>query len=90
MPPQGEVELVVMGKTDNVLIEALALPDEDRAEVAHRLLDSIESVDPHAHLTDEALALELSRRASEAVGDPSSGSSWDEARSRISKKLTQK
>lgn len=79
-----------MGKTDQVLTDALALPDEDRAEVAHRLLDSIEAVDPHANLSDEDLVLELTRRAREAASGESPGSSWPEARRRIAKKLARK
>jgi putative addiction module component (TIGR02574 family) len=65
--------------------EALTLPDEERVELAHKLLESVEAVDPHAHLSDDQLAAEIERRAKTA--GKRSGSPWDEVRARIETQL---
>ena len=51
-----------MSDADEIVSEALQLPEEKRTEVALRLLDSLDAPDPHAHLTDDELRVELDRR----------------------------
>lgn len=65
--------------------EALTLPDDERVELAHKLLDSIEAPDPHANVSDEQLVAEIDRRA-ETAGDRSR-SPWPEVRARVEAKL---
>ena len=54
---------------DAVLIEALALSEACRAEVAARLLDSLSS--PDEPLSDDALHAEAEGRSEEMDRDPS-------------------
>jgi putative addiction module component (TIGR02574 family) len=65
-------------KTRTVLDAALALPEDDRAAIAHTLLATlapdVEEID------DEAFLAELERRSEEARRDPSATISWEELR----------
>ena len=58
---------VGMADAKRIVSDALDLSEEKRTEVALRLLDSLESPDPHAHLDDEELVSELNRRAQSVV-----------------------
>ena len=52
---------------EQVLSQAMALTEEERTEIALRLLDSIDAPDPHAELTDPELVEELERRVRDVV-----------------------
>ena len=56
-----------VSNADEIVSEALQLPEEQRTEVALRLLDSLDAPDPHAHLTDDELRAELGRRVKAVV-----------------------
>ena len=56
-----------VSNADKIVSEALLLPEEKRAEVALRLLDSLDAPDPHAHLTDDELRAELRQRVKAVV-----------------------
>jgi len=78
-----------MARADEILNEALTLGDAERAEVALRLLDSIDPPDPLAELGDEAWRAELARRAERAAAGESRGTSWDEVRERLERRLAE-
>ena len=61
-------------RSQALLAELLALPDEERAEVVALLLEA-ESPSP-----DEELIAEVARRAEELRADPSQGLSWEQVR----------
>lgn len=63
------------GRSRKVLEDALSLSDDERLELAERLLSSLPS-DP------EWLA-ELERRAHRALAEPSGGEAWDVVERRI-------
>lgn len=65
---------------EEVVRKALALDEQDRAEVAARLLDSLESAE-----TDEedTWAGEIERRAAELESGAVQGVSWEELRGRL-------
>jgi len=65
----------------NILKEALELPDEEKLELIGDLWDSLENPDD-IQLTKEQKE-ELDRRLEEYYKDPTSGSSWEEVKSRI-------
>ena len=72
---------------DDVLKEALRLPEDDRVRIASELLAS---VDPGAETRDSAAWIaEVERRAQAAV-DGVAGVSWAEARARIEDRLRRK
>ena len=65
---------------EDVVRQALKLDEHDRAEVAARLLDSLEQVDAEA----EGLWLgELERRAVELESGAVQGVPWEELRERL-------
>jgi putative addiction module component (TIGR02574 family) len=69
---------------DEVLKEALQLPEDERARVAAELLASLEP-EPEARDEDAWIA-EVERRARAAVGGVP-GLSWDETQKRIEKRI---
>jgi putative addiction module component (TIGR02574 family) len=76
-----------MANSERVMAEALALSDDERVEVATRLLDSVEAPDLHADLDDDALQAELCRRADEVASGAVEGRSWAEVRAAIERQL---
>jgi putative addiction module component (TIGR02574 family) len=65
--------------------EALALPAEQRAELAHALLESLhEEADPDA---EAAWVAELDRRAQAVADGTARLVEWEEARQRITARL---
>lgn len=70
---------------EQVLKEALRLPEDERAELVCDLLDSF-GVPPHAERTEREWIFEVERRARAAqAGEP--GMSWEEVRSSIERRL---
>jgi putative addiction module component (TIGR02574 family) len=64
-----------------ILEEALVLSDEERADLAAELLDSLEPSVPSQDRSDEAWIAEIERRARDAIaGAP--GVPWTETRAR--------
>jgi putative addiction module component (TIGR02574 family) len=64
-----------------LLAEALKLSEDERADLADQLYDSIEgpSCDDEG-MTDEEFKAELDRRHEEFLRDPSVGIPWDEVK----------
>lgn len=65
---------------EEVVQRALALGEQERAEVAARLLDSLESADTE---TEDTWATEIERRAAELESGAVQGVSWEELRDRL-------
>ena len=72
-----------MGSASELLAKLLEFPDEERTRIAIALLESVETFDPHASLTDVEFAAEMERRAEEAALTPSTGLSWEELRAQL-------
>jgi len=74
--------------TERILQDALALPDAQRAELATRLLQSLDRVvDPDA---EEAWAIEIERRCAALDAGEAVTSDWSDVRCRIEKELLSK
>ena len=65
---------------EEVVQEALALNEDDRAEVAARLLDSLEQEDTEA---EDVWVAELERRAEELESGAVQGIPWEDLRDRL-------
>lgn len=69
------------GKGQKVLEEALALPPEERADLAATLIDSLDEREDEA--VEEAWAREIQRRMREVESGTVKTIPWSEARKRI-------
>jgi putative addiction module component (TIGR02574 family) len=75
-------------RAQQLLREALALPVEERADVAAEFLASLEeptSADPAA--VETAWAREIERRARRVMAGESLGEPWEDVRARVSRRL---
>lgn len=73
---------------ERILQDALNLPEEERAEVAARLIESLEeATDPDL---DEAWAAEIERRCVALDTGEAVTSDWEEVRRRIEAELLKK
>jgi len=69
-----------------LLKDAMALPETERADLAYELLASLPTPEPRSPRSDREWIAEIERRAHRAVaGD--TGVSWSEARSQIEDRL---
>jgi hypothetical protein len=79
------------GKAKALLREALALPPEDRADVAAELLASLDSTDlEDAEAVQAAWAREIEERAHRVLSGESAGEPWGEVRERIARRLKER
>ena len=70
-------------KAADLLREALALPIQERADVAAELLASLDDGPANdAAAVEAAWAVEIERRARRVMAGESSGTPWDEVRRR--------
>jgi putative addiction module component (TIGR02574 family) len=75
-------------RAQDVLREALALPLDERADVAAELLASLDdAVAERPADVEAAWAAEIERRARRALEDESSGVAWDDVRRRAEAEL---
>jgi putative addiction module component (TIGR02574 family) len=74
-----------MRDTEQLLAEVLDLPEQDRAEVAARILESLDDI--HDAGVDEAWARELERRAAAVDSGQVVTSDWDVLRRRIEREI---
>ena len=65
----------------NLLEQVLSLPERDRAEIAARLLESLDETDQDG--VDEAWAQEIDRRYAALDNGEAVTSDWNEFRARI-------
>ena len=72
--------------TQQLLKDALQLPDQQRAELVVALLDSLPSAEPGQERSDAQWLAEIERRARAAQGGVA-GVSWEEARKQVLDRL---
>jgi putative addiction module component (TIGR02574 family) len=72
-------------RTEQLLHEALQLPESERAEVAARLIDSLDREKEEE--VDAAWAAEIERRCADLDAGRTSASSWEDVRRRIEKEI---
>lgn len=77
--------LARMVNAKDILGRALGLPQEERAELANALLDSLEGPNVYEELTPEQFRTEMARRAEECVANPDDGEHWQTIRDELSR-----
>ena len=71
-----------------LLKRALALPPEERAELAGSLLESLDAADDDPRAVEAAWSEEIARRIEDLDSGKAKTVPWEEVRHRISSKLT--
>jgi len=71
--------------TQRLLDEALDLPDNERAELAARLIESLDAADEDD--VDAAWAAEIERRCAALDSGEAVASDWSEVRARIEREI---
>jgi putative addiction module component (TIGR02574 family) len=77
----------MMRDTEQLLAEVLDLPQQDRAEVAARILESLDGIHDAGVGVDEAWARELERRAAAVDSGEVVTSDWNLLRGRIEREI---
>lgn len=72
----------------DLLKKALALPAQERAELAGSLLESLDGVQDEPEAVEAAWNEEIARRIADLDSDKAKTVPWEEVRQRISSKLT--
>ena len=72
--------------TQQLLKDALQLPDQQRAELVIELLDSLPPTEPGQERSDTQWLAEIERRA-RAAQTGAAGVSWEEARNQVLDRL---
>ena len=72
--------------TQQLLKDALQLPDQQRAELVIELLDSLPPTEPGQERSDTQWLAEIDRRA-RAAQTGAAGVSWEEARNQVLDRL---
>lgn len=65
-------------RSETLLADALTLPEQERAELADRLFESLDPPSDIDSMSEEELLAELDRRAAEMRSDPSSRIPWEQ------------
>ncbi len=74
---------VFMSTRDQLAADALSLPEDERARLALRLLDSLDAPDVHTALDDDALAQEIGKRAQSVLDGEADERPFDEVQARV-------
>jgi putative addiction module component (TIGR02574 family) len=75
-------------RAQELLREALALPADQRADVAAELLASLDEAPPDDPAEVEAAwAREIERRARRVMSGESAGEAWEDVRARVMRRL---
>ena len=78
-------------RAQDVLRDALALPVDQRADVASELLASLDETPPSNQAEVEAAwAREIERRARRVMSGESPGEPWEDVRARVLRRLTER
>jgi len=75
-------------EASDLLKKALALPAEERAELAGSLLESLDDVQDDPKAVEAAWNVEITRRIADLDSGKAKTIPWEEVRHRISSKLT--
>jgi putative addiction module component (TIGR02574 family) len=77
-------------RAQQLLREVLTLPAEERADMAAELLASLDGPSPDDQKAVQAAwAHEIERRARRVMAGESAGTRWEEARERITRRLSE-
>lgn len=68
---------------DRILHDALRLPELERAEIAARLIESLDARDSDAAGVEEAWAAEIERRCAALDAGTTGTTAWDDVRRQI-------
>ncbi|MCP4109644.1 MAG: addiction module protein [Desulfobacteraceae bacterium] len=71
-----------ISSSDNLIKEALSMPENERARIAEKLIVSLH--DQPSHKTDEAWHIEIERRVKEINSDEVQCIPWEDIRDRLS------
>ena len=74
-------------RTQELLREALALPVDERADVAAQLLASLDDEDVATEDIEAAWAVEIEKRARRVLSGQSAGIPWEDVRRRAEAEL---
>lgn len=74
-------------RTQEILQEALALPVDERADVAAQLLASLDDEDVATEDIEAAWAIEIEKRARRVLSGQSEGIPWEDVRRRAEAEL---
>ena len=74
-------------RTQDLLREALALPVDERADVAAQLLASLDDEDVATEDIEAAWAVEIEKRARRVLSGQSEGIPWEDVRRRAEAEL---
>ena len=78
-------------RAQELLREALALPIEQRADIAAELLASLdESPTMDREAVEAAWAREIERRARRVMSGESDGEPWEDVRARVARRLAER
>jgi len=78
-------------RAQEVLQQALALPVDERADLAAELLASLDEASPSNRADVEAAwAREIERRARRVMSGESTGEPWEEVRARVLRRLAER
>ena len=78
-------------EAQEVLRQALALPADQRADVAAELLASLDEAPPSDRAAVEAAwAREIERRARRVMSGESAGEPWEDVRARVLRRLAER
>ena len=77
-------------RTQELLREALALPVDERADVAAQLLASLDDEDVATEDIEAAWAVEIEKRARRVLSGQSEGIPWEDVRRRAEAELRKK
>ena len=74
-----------MSESEELLSKALQLPEHDRAELARRLLESLD--EERSNEVDEAWLAEIERRCAAVDAGEAVTSDWNDVRQRIEREI---
>jgi putative addiction module component (TIGR02574 family) len=77
-------------RAQELLREALALPLDDRANVATELLASLDDSSEDPAAVQAAWAKEIERRGRRVLSGESAGEPWEDVRDRVARRLKQR
>lgn len=76
-----------MSLPDRLIDEAMDLTDEQRAELAVLLIDSLDAPDPHRELSNDEFVAELTRRAAAFENGEIQAVPWESVKANLEAKL---
>ena len=76
-----------MTESEELLTKALGLPEHDRAELARRLLESLDADVESTNDVDDAWLVEIERRCAAVDAGEAVTSDWEDFRRRVEREI---